>query len=303
MLFYTQLPLNRHSQERKDNNWLLRQQTNNSKWVLVHNHHSLFKANTPELLFLDYQQVKSLPLWEAIYLGSMNGQGYFALDVTDLDPSILDSLVLGGEFKDIRSYGPLVEQQLGSIASLSRGLVHWHKTHRFCGRCGTKNSMFEAGHCRLCPNPNCKHMTFPRTDPAVIMLVLHEDKQGVERCLLGRQASWPEGVYSTLAGFVDPGESLEQAVAREVEEEAGVMIKSAEYVASQSWPFPSSIMLGFFARAVDPTIFVDKHELDDARWFTREELNTFLEWGSDQTGYKLTRHDSISRFLIEKWRK
>jgi NAD+ diphosphatase len=146
-------------------------------------------------------------------------------------------------------------------------------------------------------------MTFPRTDPAVIMLVTHTFADGVERCLLGRQAQWPEGVYSTLAGFVDPGETLERAVIREVKEEAGVEVDQVRYLASQPWPFPSSIMLGFIATAKSTDIFVEQDELEHAQWFSREELNGFAEWGDDVPGYKLTRKDSISRYLVEYWRQ
>ncbi|WP_462171498.1 NAD(+) diphosphatase [Pseudoalteromonas xiamenensis] len=302
MLFYTQLPLNRHSQERKDSNWLLQKQTSNSRWVLVKNNQSLFKKDQPELVFLNYEQVRNLPLWDAIFLGAMENSGYFALDVSEVADDVLETYTEQHEFKDIRSYGMVVDMALGSIASLSRGLCHWHATHRFCGRCGSKNKLIEAGHARLCTNDACKHMTFPRTDPAVIMLVTHVFPDGVERCLMGRQEAWPEGVYSTLAGFVDPGESLEQAVIREVEEEAGVQVQEVEYVASQSWPFPSSIMLGFFAKTNNPEIYVDKDELDDAKWFSRKDLNDFSEWGHQEPGYKLTRKDSISRYLVETWR-
>lgn len=302
MLFYTQLPLNRHSQERKDANWLLQKQTTNSSWVLVRNSQTLFVRDQVELAFLTYEQVKHFNLWDAIFLGSMENNGYFALDISHLADSELPELLNDFEFKDIRTHGVVLEQSLATIATLGRGLCHWHLTHRFCGRCGHKNKLVEAGHARLCSNEKCRHMTFPRTDPAVIMLVTHVFADGVERCLLGRQAAWPEGVYSTLAGFVDPGESLEQAVIREVEEEAGVQVEHAEYIASQSWPFPSSIMLGFFAKASSSSIYVDKNELDDAKWFSRDDLDTFAEWGDEAPGYKLTRKDSISRFLVEKWR-
>ncbi|MFC3034552.1 NAD(+) diphosphatase [Pseudoalteromonas fenneropenaei] len=303
MLYYAHLPLNRHSAERKDANWLLHKQSKNSLWLLVNNSQTLFKSGSPEIALLSYQQVQTLDLWQAVFLGAEEGQGYFALDVSSLDTELLAPLLHAVEFKDIRSYGPLVDLQKGSIAALARGLCHWHVTHRFCGRCGHANKPIEAGHARLCTNAECKHMTFPRTDPAVIMLVTKRFSDGIERCLLGRQASWPEGVYSTLAGFVDPGESLEQAVAREVLEEAGVAVSDVTYIASQPWPFPSSLMLGFFAKAESSDIYVDKDELDDAKWFSRAELNQFLEWGSELPGYKLTRKDSISRFLVEHWRK
>ena len=178
------------------------------------------------------------------------------------------------------------------MAALARGLCYWHATHRYCGRCGSENTLVEAGHSRLCTNEQCKHQTFPRTDPAVIMVVTRTFADGIQRCLLGRKAIWAPGMYSSLAGFVDPGESLEQAVAREVMEEAGIVVGNVRYIASQPWPFPSSIMLGFIAEAVTEDIHVDKDELDDAQWFSREELKRFGNWHEEGEHFKLPRTDS-----------
>ena len=146
------------------------------------------------------------------------------------------------------------------------------------------------------------HQTFPRTDPAVIMVVTKTFSDGTERCLLGRQATWPKGLYSSLAGFVDPGETLEQTVIREVKEEAGITVEKAEYIASQPWPFPSSIMLGFIATASSDEISTEQDELEDAKWFSREELAQFKDWHHQGEHLKLPRADSISRYLIEYWR-
>jgi len=142
-----------------------------------------------------------------------------------------------------------------------------------------------------CSNPDCATEHVPRTDPAVIMLVEHEGK-----ALLGRSPRFAEGMYSTLAGFVEPGESLEEAVAREVEEEAGVKISNVRYHSSQPWPFPSSIMLGFYATAETTDITIDREELADARWFSRAEMRDF-----DGVNQRLPRADSIARRLIEDW--
>ena len=274
-----------------------------SKWVLVNNNQTLFIKDTPKVSYLTYQQVAHLDLTNAIFVGLNNAKnGVFALDVTELDESILTPLIDGAQFFDIRQYGPQVTIKYGSIAALARGLCYWHATHRFCGRCGSKNSSVEAGHSRVCDNESCKHPTFPRTDPAVIMVVTKMFDDGIERCLLGRQASWRIGMYSSLAGFVDPGETLEQAVTREVKEEAGIDVANVRYVVSQPWPFPSSIMLGFFAEAVTDTIDVDNDELDDAKWFSREELAQFGNWDEEGDHLKLPRTDSISRYLIEHWR-
>ncbi len=145
-------------------------------------------------------------------------------------------------------------------------LEEWHRYHLRCPRCGAPTVVAAGGHLRRCPADGSEH--YPRTDPAVIMLVRDDD----DRCLLGRQASWPTGRFSTLAGFVEPGESLEQAVAREVAEEVGVAVTEVRYVGSQPWPFPSSLMLGFMARAADREIAVDGVEIEQARWFSRADV-------------------------------
>ena len=303
MLNYSDMPLDRCSNVRKDPIWLKGQLSSQSVWLLVKNNETLFIKNTPQIKFLPYEKIAQLNLNNALFLGlNTKKNGVFALDVSTLDDTTLTPIISGAEFMDIRKQGPLVDIKEGSIAALARGLCYWHATHRFCGRCGSKNHLVEAGHSRLCENERCKHPTFPRTDPAVIMVVTKTFADGIERCLLGRQAVWPKGMYSSLAGFVDPGETLEQAVAREVKEEAGVEVNDVTYVASQPWPFPSSIMLGFFAKATSEQINVDKDELDDAKWFSREDLANFGNWHDEGEHLKLPRTDSISRYLIEHWR-
>ncbi|WP_440053293.1 NAD(+) diphosphatase [Pseudoalteromonas sp. T1lg65] len=300
MLYYTHMMLDRASNERKDKNWLLSQMGENSRWLLIHQDCNLVNITHDELLLLSRKEVAEFDLDHAIFLGRDPQHSYFALDVSEQlsEPTTFAS----GEFVDMRLVGRNLPLEQGSMGVLARGLCYWHKTHRFCGRCGQANRPVEAGHARGCSNQDCRHMTFPRTDPAVIMLVTYEFPDGIERCLLGRQASWPEGVFSTLAGFVDPGETLEQAVIREVKEEAGVDAEQATYIASQPWPFPSSLMLGFTAKAKSTDIFVEQDELEQARWFSRAELDKFLEWGDEAPGFKLTRKDSISRYLIDHWR-
>ena len=301
MLYYSQMMLDRASNERKDKNWLLSQMGPQSRWLLIDNDANLVDTHRNELCFLNRDEVTGLDLANAIFLGKDDEHSYFALDITSQSQQLqFDNP--NTSFIDMRQVGRNLPMTQGSIGVLARGLCYWHKTHCFCGRCGQPNRPVEAGHARGCTNPKCRHMTFPRTDPAVIMLVTHTFSDGVERCLLGRQASWPEGVFSTLAGFVDPGETLEQAVIREVMEEAGVEAYDPQYIASQPWPFPSSLMLGFIAKAKTTDIFVEQDELEQAKWFSRAELNTFSQWGDTAPGYKLTREDSISRYLVEYWR-
>ncbi|MEL0634756.1 NAD(+) diphosphatase [Pseudoalteromonas carrageenovora] len=303
MLHYSNMPLDRGSNFRKNPKWLQAKVSAKSKWLLVNNNHTLFFKDSPQVCYLTHQQVAHLDLSNAIFLGSGDDEnGVFALDVSKIHDDELAPVIGNAQFFDIRQYGPQVDMQDGSIAALARGLCYWHATHSFCGRCGSKNKLVEAGHSRLCENEHCKHPTFPRTDPAVIMVVTKVFADGVERCLLGRQAIWPQGMYSSLAGFVDPGETLEQAVAREVKEEAGIEVMDVKYIASQPWPFPSSIMLGFFAKATSEQINVDKDELDDAKWFSREDLAQFGNWHDEGEHLKLPRTDSISRYLIEHWR-
>jgi NAD+ diphosphatase len=165
-------------------------------------------------------------------------------------------------------------------------LLNWHRRHRFCANCGTRTKSAEAGHVRRCPNCGAEH--HPRTDPVVIMLVEDGD-----RAMLGRQPTWPPGRYSALAGFVEPGESLEEAVAREVREESGVHLTDVRYRSSQPWPFPTSLMLGFRARWASGEPAVGDGELEDVRWFTREEI----AGGQVQ----LPPPEAIARRLIEEW--
>lgn len=175
------------------------------------------------------------------------------------------------------------------------GLAEWLWVTRFCARCGELLTPQAAGHELRCPNG---HTTFPRTDPAVIMVVTDgEPGSDDERCLLGRQAVWPEGRYSTLAGFCEPGETLEDAVRREVLEETGVRVGEVTYFGNQPWPLPASLMVGFRARADSVDITVDHDELDDARWFTRAEMRAEAEAGT----LVLPGGVSISRSLVEDW--
>jgi NAD+ diphosphatase len=176
------------------------------------------------------------------------------------------------------------------------GLAEWLFVTRYCPRCAGALQPEASGHELVCTS--CGRSQFPRTDPAVIMVVAHgEPGSEDERCLLGRQAVWPEGRYSTLAGFCEPGESLEDAVRREVLEETGVVVGDVEYFGNQPWPLPASLMLGFVGRAVTTEIEIDHDELDDARWFTRAEMKAEAEAGS----LVLPGGVSISRSLVEHW--
>jgi NAD+ diphosphatase len=230
---------------------------------------------------------------EPTLLGIAGERAVFALDLSHLDDPIAAAGLAGrGEFLDLRQVGPLIERGQGSLLAYARGLLWWHQRHRFCGACGAPTESSDAGHARRCTNPACGVEHFPRTDPAVIMLVTHGD-----RALLGRQASWPKGMHSTLAGFVEPGESLEEAVRREVLEEVGVEVADIAYQSSQPWPFPASIMLGFTARALDTRLRLDSAEIEAALWLSREELRASPE----NEHLRLPRRDSIARRLVDDW--
>jgi len=239
---------------------------------------------------------------EMVFLGLDTDTAVFAADLSANEEEQAFNLTGAGEFVDLRQVGPLLEAREATLMAYARGMLYWHQQHRYCGGCGRPTASQQGGHMRQCTNDACGRQSFPRTDPAVIVLVEHKPVNGEPpQCLLGRNSAWPSGVYSTLAGFVEPVESLEQAVAREVFEEAGVRVKNIRYQASQPWPFPASIMLGFRAQAETTQINIDPEEIGDARWFTAEEIRTFGEWGDDTGALRLPRKDSIARFLIDSW--
>ncbi len=229
---------------------------------------------------------------QAIFLGRIGKVPHFAIDVSHLDrPEERAPFAARGSFVDLRSIGILLPRGDGGVLAYAKGLMHWHDRHRFCGACGAPTERREAGHLLVCSNASCGVQHFPRTDPAVIMLVMRGN-----RVVLGRKAEWVEGMYSALAGFVEPGESLEEAVAREVMEEVGLPVANVRYHSSQPWPFPASLMLGFYADAQTETIAMNPDELQDARWFTRAEL------AEGAAGIaRRPRSDSIARRLIEDW--
>ena len=230
---------------------------------------------------------------EAIFLGQEQGVSTFALDLGG-------QVFPGARYVELRSVGGLLPSREAGLLAYTRGLVFWHQHHRFCGACGAPTQSEQGGHVRRCINRDCGSQHFPRSDPAVIVLVTHggraERRGRAERCLLGRSARFPSGMYSTLAGFVEPGESLEETVAREIFEEAGIEVTDITYRSSQPWPFPASLMLGFFARAQSDQLHIDRTELEDAGWFTRDELLDPIN-----RPVKLPNRDSIARHLIEAW--
>lgn len=233
-----------------------------------------------------------------VFLGLWGEVPLFAVDLGDY-PDAETALAhpgltgLDGRFEDVRTVGSLMDHGEAGVLAFARGMVWWNRQARFCGVCGHPTEMADAGFVRRCTNPDCKREHFPRTDPAVIMLV-HD---GAGRVLLARNRAWASGIHSVLAGFVEPGESLEEAVAREVMEEAGVPVTDIRYHSSQPWPFPCSLMLGFTARALSTELTVDTVELESALWVERSALRTL----TPDDSLKLPRVDSIARRLLNEW--
>jgi len=217
-----------------------------------------------------------------ILLGERDGVVHFAL--------VVDEPLDAGRWTTLREVVQTLTEPDAGFTVHAVALAEWHASHGFCPRCGGRLRSTLAGHVLVCEQ--CRRQQFPRSDPAVIMMVVDGD-----RALLGRQAAWPEGRYSTLAGFVDPGESLEEAVVREVAEETGIRCTDVTYFGNQPWPLPQSLMVGFFARALSRDITVDGVEIADARWFTREEMKAEAQAGT----LRLPGGISISRSLIEAW--
>ncbi len=248
----------------------------------------------------------TLTLEETVFLGFNDGNACFAFSCTyhsEEERGLLtNESPHTAQFCDLRTVSHMLDHNEGSLLAYAKALIGWQESVRFCELCGSPLRSISGGHVKKCTNNDCTSLQFPRTDPAVIMLVEQPATANAPaRCLLGRNANWPEGVFSTLAGFVEPGESLEHAVIREVYEESHIKVSNVRYLASQPWPFPRSIMLGFIATAETDKITCDPTELEDARWFTKDEMQTFGDWGDETPGLKLPRRDSISRYLINHW--
>jgi NAD+ diphosphatase len=220
---------------------------------------------------------------ERVLLGARDDVVHFALLAADFRAP--------DDWGMLRSHGPRLSREDQGLVVQAQAMTEWHRAHRHCGRCGALLRRTGGGYVSVCTG--CERQHFPRTDPAVIMLVVDDD----DRALLGRQSSWPPGRWSTLAGFVDPGESLEDAVRREVMEEAGISVGEVTYFGNQPWPFPSSLMVGFFGLATTTEISVDGDELESARWFTRDEIAVGAASGELVTpgGF------SISGSLLNAW--
>ncbi|HET9390074.1 MAG TPA: NAD(+) diphosphatase [Steroidobacteraceae bacterium] len=228
----------------------------------------VYPAPQPRIAFLtgDHPGVRAADPQQLVLLGWFKGARCVLFQLRTDQPFEIPA---GTAFEELRPLSPLLAADEAGLLAYARAMTIWRQRQQFCGVCGQRTILERAGHVIRCTNPETSHEFFPRLDPAIIVLVTDG-----ERALLGRQPGWPPGRYSTIAGFVEPGESLEDAVLREVLEETGVTVREPRYDSSQPWPFPSSLMVGFQAQASRNSPIRIGSELEDARWFTREEIRS-----------------------------
>ena len=293
-------PLNRAGHERRDPEWLeARQRGAETRFLPLWQLRGLMDLG--EQLTISWRSAGDIAPFLAaganmIFLGLENDIAHFAVDVSDAGEKKADAPFQDlGKWIDVRSAAMSAPGEHAAILAQARSTLDWHARHRYCAVCGGATELFEAGYMRKCEACGAQH--FPRTDPVTIMLVLDDDG----RCMLGRQPQFPKGSYSALAGFVEPGENIEEAVRREVWEEAGIVIEDVRYVSSQPWPFPSSLMIGCWGYAVSTDISVDLEELEDARWFSRAEIARMVEDWSDMQSTRMPPPLSIAHQLARRW--
>ena len=290
---YADGDFDRAAEWREDADWLAaRLAAPASRVYPIWRHRYIFVDELTPLILEPSRAADLVDLRQAVLLGLIDGTAHFTLDISALsEEALADSLA--GDTHDLRDVAMNLSDRMAALLAFGRGMSVWHADHQHCGRCGGATVIERAGHARRCLNQGCGRLHFPRTDPAVITLVIDGD-----RCLLARRATITIPRFSTVAGFVEPGETLEDAVRREVAEEVGVKTGAVRYRASQPWPFPSSLMMGFWARALDSRIKVDGAEISEAAWFTRRDIDRALA----REEIILPPEDSISRRLVEEWR-
>jgi NAD+ diphosphatase len=286
----------------------LRAREPSARWAVAWRGRPLFRetGGSLRLAWTGATELKALPdlsTLPSVYLGEAPDGPRFAADATAALPdlaapaqSFVDAtrteLTPGRVFADLRAVMAQVDPTDAGDAATAKGLLEWHRTHGHCARCGAPSEMEDGGWRRGCPACGAKH--FPRTDPVVIMLVLHGD-----RALLGRQAIWPERMYSLLAGYMEPGETIEEAVRRETAEEAGVPVGRVGYVCSQPWPFPASLMIACVAEATDDAIHRADAELEDAIWAEKAEVAASLR--GEPARFTAARKGAVARTVLEAW--
>jgi NAD+ diphosphatase len=274
-------PLDRAAHLRRDEAWLAAARTApEARFAVFHALRPLLRDHRIGWLTHEQSPATAPP----IFLGLEDGAPRFAIEVAE-------EAGFDGAFTDMRSAAMRLSQGESAILGCAKSLFEWHEKHGFCAKCGAASNVVEAGWKRICPSCAAEH--FPRVDPVVIMLALHGGK-----CLLGRQARFPPGMHSALAGFVEPGESFEEACARELFEEAGLRATAVRYHSNQPWPFPSSLMIGLYADVENDALTIDAHELESARWFTRDEARAALERRGE---FSIPPPLAIAHQLIKTW--
>ncbi len=300
MIAFSGNPLDRTGEKRTDTAWLASIRAGANAHVLPLwklqplLHGAEIATDSVRLCFLEGGLASGLGGNEAIevFLGMRGGQAFFARDISALPDPLAAALANYGHFRDARSAAALLDAGESAILAQAKALVDWHNRHGFCAKCGAPTVAKDAGYRRTCANCGTEH--FPRTDPAVIMLVTRGNE-----CLLGRNRRFTGGHYSTLAGFVEPGETIEEAVAREIFEEVGLQTRDVRYFASQPWPFPSNLMIGCFAETEPGIETLDGHEIVAARWFDHGTVGRMISGASSEV--PLPRRDAIAFHLIAHW--
>ena len=284
--------LDRTDNLRRDPDWIAAQRRNPEvRWMLLQDLKPFVRVENEQPDLLWFSGAEAAPLMAAdddwVFLGlDEAGTPHFA---ANLKPEA----AAAGEVWDARAAAMKMKDARMAVLGQARSLLAWHSTHRFCSKCGQPSVIDKGGYGRNCTAEACRAEHFPRVDPVVIMLAVDGDS-----CLVGRQPHFGPGMYSALAGFAEPGESLEEAVRREVWEEAGIRTGRVRYVASQPWPFPNNLMIGCFAEALSRDIRIDETELEDARWFTRDEVRAAL---AGEGPFGCPPRIAIARHLLETW--
>ncbi|MEA2197793.1 MAG: diphosphatase [Solirubrobacteraceae bacterium] len=288
------MALDRATTARADPAWVAERLADRDTAAVFASRDGVLIDDEPQLVRRPIEEVEAagVVLTEPILLGLEQGRALFAVDLYALPRASRAELARDAHVVALREAGAMLARGEAGLAAYLTALLNWHRMHHFCPNCGTATELREAGYSRRCPS--CGAVHFPRTDPVVIMLVASGT-----RLLLGRHASWPPRRYSVLAGYVAPGETPEEAVAREVREESGVEVSDPRYVAAQPWPFPTSLMLGFEASSDGAEPTAGDGELEDVRWFTLEDARAALRGESREL--ELPPRVSIARQLIERW--
>ncbi|MDR6633262.1 NAD+ diphosphatase [Phyllobacterium sp. 1468] len=284
--------INRHSEKRNDDVVAAALANANARILLTGQGQVLVMGDPGSLLFSPQDATALLPAPDkTIYLGMQDDTPILA-SISGFDFAALPESIRAFDYRSVYTQGLVPPDELGAMAQ-AVSLLTWHENHKFCGRCGTETVMRDGGYRRTCPNCEAQH--FPRTDPVAIMMVVHEDK-----CLLARGAHFGPGMYSCLAGFIEPGETIENAVRRETFEETNLPVGRVLYHASQPWPFPYSLMIGCHAEALSDEFMLDKAELEDGRWFSRKEVVAMLD-RSHPDGLMTPPPGAIAAHLIRSW--